>query len=464
MIKIPALAFILGAIGASAGESSFDQFWQDMRTPDYAAKSPVSQRRLDWWREARYGMFIHWNMSSVAAAEISWGKMFNEGLGEELTPNPRPSAGPAAGRMGKEVDGWRHEWMRPPVPGNIYDDLYKSFFPGMFDADHFVTQAKQAGMKYIVQIAKHHDGFCMWDSKFTDYDIMATPFKRDIISEMAKACEKAGMKFGIYYSQRDWHHPDYGPERMAKYNQYMRDQLGELLTAHPNISMVWFDSGGYPAELWETETLFRMIHQLRPEIIINNRCGVPGDFDTPEQKMGSFNLDRDWESCMTFTGFWSWHGFHTKVISYEECLEHLVRCAGGNGNLLMNIGPMPTGEIDPREADRMRRVGDWLKINSEAIYGTRGGPYLPALNFVSTRKGNSIFVHVLGWDGDTIKLPTLPGKVLQASLLTGVAVKFEQKADALEVTVPAELRQSGTTTVRLQLEVSAMDLAPIATP
>jgi len=265
MIKSCVIAFVFGASGASAGESSFDQFWQDMRTPDRAAKSASSQRRLAWWHEARYGMFIHWNMSSVAAVEISWGRMFNEGLGEKLTPNPRPSAGPAAGRMEKEVDGWRHEWMRPPIPGNLYDNLYKSFFPGMFDADDFVSRAKQAGMKYIVQIAKHHDGFCMWDSKFTDYDIMATPFTRDIIAEMAKACEKAGMKFGIYYSQRDWHHSDYGPERMAKYNQYMRDQLRELLTAHPNISMIWFDSGGYPAELWETETLFRMIHELRPE-------------------------------------------------------------------------------------------------------------------------------------------------------------------------------------------------------
>ena len=296
-------------------------------------------------------------------------EFYDGGTGDEAKPNPRPSAGPAGGSHGKEVDNW-HRWMTPPVPKKTYDNLHKSFFPGMFDADDFVAQAKAAGMKYIVQISKHHGGFCMWDSEFTDYDIMATPFKRDIIAEMAKACEKAGLKYGIYYSQRDWHHPDYGPERMAKYNEYMRNQLKELLTRHPNISMVWFDSGGYPQELWETEKMFRMLHEIRPDLIINNRSGVPADFTTPEQHIGDFNAERDWESCMTFTGNWSWHGFEKPVIPYEQCLRNLIYCAGGNGNLLMNIGPMPTGEIDPREADRLQRVGAWLQVNGEAIYGT----------------------------------------------------------------------------------------------
>jgi len=296
---------------------AFKQFWADAQTPARADKSEASQRRLDWWRDARFGMFIHWDMSSVAACEISWAKEFYDGTGEETLPNPRPSAGPAAGKMAKEVERWV-SWMPPSVPGKTYDNLHKSFYPGMFDADRIVAQAKAAGMSYIVQIAKHHGGFCMWDSKFTDYDMMATPFQRDIIAEMARACERAGMKFGIYYSQRDWHHPDYGPERMAKYNEYMRNQLRELLTAHPNIAMVWFDSGGYPAEVWETEKMFRMIHEIRPDIVINNRSGVPADFDTPEQKIGGYNDKRDWESCMTFTGNWSWHGFDKKVIPYPK--------------------------------------------------------------------------------------------------------------------------------------------------
>ena len=163
----------------------------------------------------------------------------------------------------------------------------------------------------------------MWNTEFNDFDMSATPFKRDIIGEMAKACEKAGMKYGIYYSQRDWHHPDYGPESMAKYNQYMRNQIKELLVRHPNITIMWFDSGAFPYEIWEGDSHYRMIHELRPDIVINNRCGLPGDFNSPEQHIGDFDLERDWESCMTFTGFWSWHGYQTKVITFEECLAQL---------------------------------------------------------------------------------------------------------------------------------------------
>ena len=153
----------------------------------------------------------------------------------------------------------------------------------------------------------------MWDTQFTDYNVMNTPFHRDILGEMAKACDRAGLKFGIYYSQRDWHHPDYGPERMEKYNEYMHNQIRELLTKYPNISVIFFDCEQYyPWQMWEGDKMFRIIHELRPDIVINDRCGVPGDFSTPEQRLGSFDLERDWESCMTFTGFWSWHGFQTQ--------------------------------------------------------------------------------------------------------------------------------------------------------
>jgi len=456
---LPLLAFTL-SITASAENSantSYEQFLADQKIAKRAEKSEAAQRNLDWWREARFGMMIHWDPSSVAAAEISWSKLFYDDIGETYKTNPRP--GP--GLMGKTEwrERWLH-WFKPGVPHKIYDNLPKSFYPAMFNADSIVAQAKAAGMKYIVQTSKHHDGFCMWNTRFTDFNIKkATPFKRDVIDEMAKACKKAGMKFGIYYSQRDWHHPDYGPERMAKYNEYMRNQLRELLTRHPNISMIWFDSGGYPWELWEGDKLFRMIHALRPDIVINNRCGLPGDFTTPEQRIGAIDLERDWESCMTFTGFWSWHGFQTTVIPFEECLSHLVRCAGGNGNLLMNIGPMPTGEIDPREADRLNRVGEWLKRNGESIYGTMGGPFKPSDSIVSTRKGKNIFVHILKWpESGCVKLPSIPASLVQARLLSGGNVEAKQSENRLEISVKETERLPVNTVVKLEFDRDVMQL------
>ena len=458
-IRISLLALLAaGVLSSNAAPAGYDQFLADHKAAKRADKSLAAQHRLDWWREARFGMFIHWDPSSVAACEISWSKQFYDDTGENLRPNPRP--GP--GRMG--MSEWHEpwlDWFHPPVPREVYDNLPKSFYPGQFDADRIVAQAKEAGMKYIVEVAKHHNGFCMWNSEFTDFDMSATPFNRDIIGEMAEACRKAGMKFGIYYSQRDWHHPDYGPEGMAKYNEYMRNQIRELLVRHPNISILWFDSGGYPFELWEGDALYRMIHGIRPDIIINDRCGLPGDYSTPEQSIGGYDLDRDWESNMTFTGFWSWHGYQTKVIPYEECLQRLVRCAGGNGNLLMNIGPMPTGQIDTREADRLRRVGAWLKVNGSSIYGTKGGPFKPNENFSATRKGNRIYLHVMKWpESGALRTPPIDAKLVKAFLLKGGAADGKQTAAGLEISVCAELREPGVTTVALEFDRDVMDLVP----
>ncbi len=425
---------VLGACNAfSQTNTSFEQFWEDAQKPNWADKSGSSQQRLQWWLDARFGMFIHWDPSSVIASEISWSKQFYKDDGENLLDNPRPSP--------ELFDIHEHkfwlDWFKPAVPGPVYDNLYKSFYPGMFNADTIVSIAKRAGMKYIIEVTKHHNGFCMWDSKYTDYDIMATPFKQDIISEMAKACDRAGMKFGIYYSQRDWHQPDYGPEHMDKYNEYMYNQVKELLTMNPNISVIFFDSEQYyPWQMWNGRELFKMIHQLRPDIIINDRCGVPGDYTTPEQAIGEFNNRRNWESCMTFTGFWSWHGFQTPVIPYEKCLENLIRCAGGNGNLLMNVGPMPTGQIDPREINRLEKVGEWLSKNGESIYGTQGGPFMPDSVSVSTFKGNRIYIHLFDLKKDTLRLPGIEEKIVKASLLNGQDIAFSQQSNLITLNIP----------------------------
>ena len=438
-----------GKRGASAGEDAFAQFWADAQRPNWADKSVSSQRRLDWWRDAKFGMFVHWDPSSLAMSEISWSKQYYDDAGEQLLDNPRPSPG----LYGIEEHRIWLNWFKPAVPRAVYDNLPKSFYPGMFDADQFVATAKAAGMKYLVQVTKHHNGFCMWDTKFTEHNVMNTPFGRDILGEMARACERAGLKFGIYYSQRDWHHPDYGPERMARYNAYMHDQIEELLVKYPNIAMIFFDTElYYPWQLWDGEKLFRMIHRLRPQIVINDRCGVPGDFATPEETVGAFNLERDWESCMTFTGFWSWHGFQTPVIPFEECLRRLLRCAGGNGNLLMNVGPLPTGQIDPREAERLGRMGAWLGRYGESVYGTRAGPYLPGDYGVSTHRGRTIYVHVLQWPEEGLTLPPPPRPVRSARLLSGGVVRIDMAAGGLRITVPPEDRVEPDTIVALEME------------
>jgi alpha-L-fucosidase len=432
--------------------------WKDAQVELRNQKSVTAQKRMEWFREARFGMFIHWNPSSVAVSEISWSKQFYEDNGENMLDNPRPQDGKNGA---KEHRDWI-SWFKPPVPREVYDNLYKSFYPGMFDADKFVGQAKQAGMKYIVMVTKHHDGFSMFDSKYTDFDMMSTPFKRDLVKEMADATHKAGLKFGIYYSQRDWHHPDYTEKSMKSYNEFMRNQIRELLTNYGEISMIFFDAGAWKSqETWEGEKLFRMIYELQPNIVINDRCGVKADYSTPEQRIGMFNNARDWESCMTFTGFWSWHGFQTTVKPYKECLKYLISCAGGDGNLLMNIGPMPTGQIDPRENDRMQRIGKWLEINGEAIYGTSGGPYKPDKWGATTFKGNSIYILVTDWQLMPEILPQFSKKIVRAQLLNGEKVDFVQDKNGIRITVGSSQRASDATVVKLIIDGNANEIDPI---
>lgn len=432
--------------------------WQDAGIRERGQKSETAQQRQDWWHASRFGLFIHWNMSSLMAAEISWARQFYADDGEDMvTPNPRPDRGRP------EYKPWDVDWFKPAVPGAVYDNLFKSFHPAMFDADRIVAQAKDAGMKYIVMVAKHHDGFCMWETAFTDYSIMRTPFKRDILGEMAAATRRAGLRFGVYYSQRDWRHPDYTNPDRALYNRYMRDQIGELLTRYSPVSILWFDAEGWDPEVWDAESLFKMVYKIQPELLINNRCGVPGDFETPEQQIGAYEADVSWESCMTFTGFWSWHGFAIPVIPAEECLQRLITCAGGDGNLLMNIGPMPTGEIDPREASRLAAVGAWMRLNGDAIYGTRGGPYKPGPWGASTRRDRTINLLIADWNRLPDKLPPLAVRITEATGLGGAPVAFLQDDTGVTLILPENQRTPPVTRIHLALEGSAMDLPAVST-
>lgn len=399
------------------------------------AQGLTDQERLAWWRDARFGMFIHWGPVSLTGQEIGW----------------------ARGQQ---------------VPIEEYDRLYQRFNPVEFDADAWVKTAKQAGMKYVVFTTKHHDGFCMWDTKQTDFNILNSPFRRDVVKELAAACKRHGLRFGTYHSVCDWHHPDFpltspggSVERpnsnLDRYEQYLRAQLTELVTGYGPLGLMWFD---VPQRFDQQrgQGLVDLVRSLQPDIIVNNRSGAPGDYDTPEQRVGKYQDERPWETCMTICQQWAWKPDDT-MKSLTECLQNLVLCAAGDGNLLFNVGPMPDGRIEPRQVDRLKEMGAWLKANGRSIYGTRGGPWKPTRAIASTRRGNIVYLHLLRQDADTVTLPDLPVRVRKAALLHGGAVAVAQSNGELTLKIPASRRDPIDTVVRLTLEGSAMEIPAMAT-
>ncbi|MBI4559698.1 MAG: alpha-L-fucosidase [Candidatus Hydrogenedentes bacterium] len=393
---------------------------------------------MAWWRAARFGMFIHWGPVSLKGTEIGWSR------GVER----RGTGGTGA------------------IPVEIYDNLYKEFNPTQFDANEWVAIAQAAGMKYMIFTSKHHDGFVNFDSKLTDYKITSpeSPFRRDIVKELADACHEAGLRFGFYYSPPDWHHPDYRTERHARYIEYLHGQLHELCTNYGRIDVVWFDGLGGTAQDWDSENLFKMIRELQPHVLINNRAGLPGDFGTPEQEVGGFQIDSAWESCITMGRQWAWKP-DDEIKTPKECIQTLVYCAGGDGNLLFNVGPMPTGEIEPRQVERLREMGAWLKQYGESVYSTRGGPFRPGPWGASTHRGNIIYVHVFQWDGLSVTLPPIEKKILLARRLSGTRgqVGFNQNAKSVIITLPLEARQEIDTVIALELDGPAAEIAPRST-
>jgi alpha-L-fucosidase len=399
--------------------------------------APVSPAALTRWQDARFGMFIHWGPVSLKGTEIGWSR-------------------------------------GAQIPIAEYDTLYQKFNPTQFNADAWVAVAKAAGMKYLVLTTKHHDGFCLWNTRQTDYHIMKSPFGRDVVKELAAACKKGGIGFGTYYSTTDWHHPDFPltspggnvvreKSNLDAYTEYLKAQTKELLTQYGPLFTLWYDVP-QRFDAARGQSVINMARAIQPDIVINNRTGARGDYDTPEQSIGGFQLDRPWETCMTLCNQWAWKP-NDPMKSLEQCLHTLIRTNGGNGNLLFNVGPMPTGEIEARQVERLKEMGAWLSTRGESLYGTRGGPWKPTPDLTSTRKGSAIYLHLLRRSEGPVKLKALPVTIRSAKILNGPEIKTTSSEGILTLEIPNNSWDPVDTIVVFTVAGSAMDLAPLsATP
>jgi alpha-L-fucosidase len=422
-------------------------------------------RRMQWFNEARFGMFIHWGPVTLTDRNIGWSRDAYRS-GYHLQPKDNPG-------------------LDFTTPADLYDDLYKYWNPVKFNADEWMRTAAETGMKYVVLVVKHHDGFCLYDSKLTDYKSTGpeAKWKRDVLRDIAESCRKRGLRLVVYYSLGDWYHPDPFTENHDRYLEYMHGQLREILTGYGDIAGIWFDLGAahaswdpvtrkmtngpkklvYDHNIWGAEEMMKMFHELQPGILVNNRARAFGDYDTPEQKLGTFNMDRRWESCITLGRVWVWKP-RDEIKTASQVLALLQRSAGGDGNMLLNIGPKPDGTIEDRQVAVLKEVGQWMDQYGQSIYGTRAGPYKPNRELASTRKGDTVYLHLLTNKDDAVKLPPLPARVLEAHVMgSDVSVSVEQNAEHLKLVVPENFHETKNLVIELKLDRPAMEIDPIAT-
>jgi len=386
---------------------------------------------VERWRDRRFGMFIHW--------------------------------GPSADRNLPHSHARRSRFKTSgTVEPEVYDRFYETFNPTKYDPQAWMDLAKQSGMRYVVFTAKHHDGFSMFDSAVTDYDIMSTPYKKDVCKMLADACHDKGLALGWYYSPRDWYHPDFDTERHEKYNQFYEAQMQELASNYGALDVVWFDGTGPVGTAQWGETPLRVAKMLRekhPQIMLNPRGGVPGDFETTEKRVGPFNRELPWETCVTTTYYgWVYRNEEMETRPFEELLNELISSAGNDGNYLLNIGPRADGTIDPRHAERLLEIGSWLEENGEAIYGTRGGPFTAAPWGASTCKEKTIYLLVTDPQVTELTLPSLEGKIVSSRMLNGGQANVVQDDSGIHVTLAKDQLSKGATVVVIELDRTALDL------
>jgi len=419
---------------------------QNVRLGRAENKPLTDDERMAWWRDGRFGMFIHWGVYAV----------------------------PAGTYKGKRIHG-TGEWIMntAPIPVDEYKKFADAFNPIGYNADEWVRLAKNAGMKYIVITNKHHDGFCLWDSKVTDWDIMdATPFGRDILAELAAACKKHKIKLCFYHSIMDWHHPDAQAPFYPNYNdtnqsnpnfdryveQYMKPQLAELLANYGPLGVLWFD-GEWIKDWTEPKgkELYAWLRELQPDLIINNRVGkgrkgmeglsrsdeYAGDFGTPEQQVPATGLPGvDWETCMTMNDTWGYKAYDESWKSSEDLIRHLIDIASKGGNFLLNVGPTPEGLIPQASVARLEAMGKWMAVNGESIYGTTASPIGRPSWGRCTAKDNRLYLHVFDWPTDgrlSVRLPN--AGIVQAHLLADkkkAKLPVTIDGDTIVISVPPE--------------------------
>ncbi|MCG8555365.1 MAG: alpha-L-fucosidase [Proteobacteria bacterium] len=398
--------------------------------------------RMAWWRQARFGMFIHWGVYAV----------------------------PAGRHKGKHIEG-NGEWIQKHgnIPRAEYEKYAAGFNPVKYDPDAWVRLAKEAGMKYLVITSKHHDGFALWDTKVSDWDVVdRTPYKKDLLAPLAQACKKHGLRFTVYHSILDWHHPAmHDPKggysdnfihagRKQEYVDYMKGQLKELMSGL-DPAVLWFD-GEWIA--WWTEEdgrdVYQLLRGLKPDIIINNRVGKGrkgmeglskqghvGDFGTPEQQIPPTGLPGvDWESCMTMNDTWGFKHDDHNWKSTETLVRNLIDIASKGGNYLLNVGPTAEGLIPAASVERLKGMGRWMKVNSDAIYGTTASPVKPPAWGRFTSKGDKLFAHVFDWPKDgRLELPALGRKPAAAHLLSDAnktPLMISSEGDKVTVGLPPD--------------------------
>ncbi|MBD3183186.1 alpha-L-fucosidase [Candidatus Poribacteria bacterium] len=388
-----------------------------------AIKPEATAGNTDWFIHDRFGLFIHWGLYALPA---------------------------------------RHEWVknRERIPDSTYQKYFEHFDPDLYDPKEWAKAAKKAGMKYFVVTTKHHEGFCLWDSKLTDYKATNTPAGRDLLKPMVEAFREEGLKIGFYHSLIDWHHPEFPvdgihPQRddkefrekekdrdITKYAEYLHKQTRELLTQFGKIDIIWFDfsysgmaDNGKGKDDWQSEKLLDMVRELMPGIIVNDRLEIGGDIKTPEQVQPREWVKVDgkpvvWEACQTLNGSWGYDRDNLDWKSVELLVQMLIDTVSKGGNLLLNVGPTGRGYFDPKAIDRLEGIGEWMKYNSRSIYGASQSEFTAPVDCRLTQNGDRLYIHVFAWPFKQLHMEGMAGKIKYAQLLHDASeVRYSENMD-----------------------------------
>jgi alpha-L-fucosidase len=441
----------LKTVGAGLAVSTLSRPAGAIQAP--AAGPQASDPRLAWWREARFGMFIHWGLYAI----------------------------PAGVWKGVHTPKLNGEWIMNDlkIPLEEYAALVGQFNPVDYDPGEWVRIAHDAGMRYLVITSKHHDGFALWDSKVSDYDAMATPYGRDLLQPLAEACRARDVRFCTYHSIMDWHHPDYLPRRawdtrpassanFDRYVTYLKTQLRELVEGY-QPSVLWFD--GEWEDTWTHERgldLYNYVRGLKPDILINNRVDkgrrgmeglnregtFAGDFGTPEQRIPATGLPGvDWESCMTMNDTWGYRQDDDKWKSSTTLIRNLIDTASKGGNFLLNVGPTAAGRLPEPSIERLAAMGRWMAVNGEGIHGTTASPFGAVPWGRATAKPGRLYLHVYDWPADGRLTVAASGRAGKARLLAdpGRPVRVEAAGDGVTLTLTGTAPDPVASVIELEI-------------